>query len=61
MLLDKSRLNAERGLPPPLCTLPLQFYTLPIALSTVCNCRIIRSGNFFEAGATGANKEGLFR
>ena len=35
MLLDKSRLNAERGLPPPLCALPLQFYTLPIALSTV--------------------------
>ena len=34
MLLNKHRLNAERGLPSPLCTLPMHFYTLPIALST---------------------------
>ena len=35
MLLNKHRLNAERGLPSPLCTLPMHFYTLPIAFSTV--------------------------
>ena len=35
MLLNKHRLNAERGLPSPLCALPMHSYTLPIALSTV--------------------------
>ncbi len=32
--MNKLGLNAERGLPSPLCTLPMQFYTLPTALST---------------------------
>ena len=40
MLLNKHRLSAERGLPSPLCALPMHFYTLPIALSTVCNVRL---------------------
>ena len=35
MLLNKHGLNAERGLPSPLCALPMQLYALPIALSTV--------------------------
>ena len=36
ILLNKHGLNAERGIPSPLCALPMQRYTLPIALSTVC-------------------------
>ena len=35
MLLNKHRLNAERGLPSPLCALPMHFDTLPISLPTV--------------------------
>ena len=34
-LLNKHGQNAERGLPSPLCALPMHSYTLPIALSTV--------------------------
>ena len=43
ILLNKHRLYAERGLPSPLCALPMQLYALPIALSTVCNARLRRT------------------
>ena len=54
MLLNKHRLNAERGLPSPLCTLPMQFDTLPMAVDTVSKPQTVYIGLWlFESCAAG--------